>query len=84
MVIFGIIFLYCCVIFNPRRFGVMGKWIKRRAARTKDHFRLDMREGDYGVVEDQVDQVELSASLDDSGEQVLERKQYSDTAESMI
>lgn len=72
--------IYCWIIFNPRKCGVMTGWVKRRAI-------VKHRDREYGIVEDEADHVELSASLDVSDskrDDVLNREQYKDTMETMI
>jgi len=73
---FGIVVLYCFVIFYPSRCGAIARWAKNRS---KDRFRADMREQVYGIVEDEASHVELRSSTYDSSDKVK-----TDTLESML
>lgn len=59
-IFFGIIALYCCIIFYPGKCAKMAGWVKKRHF---VDFRPDMREREYGIVADEADNVELSASI---------------------
>lgn len=80
-VFFGIIAVYCCIIFYPGKCKRMAGWMKTR------HFKPEL---EYGVVEDEADKVELTASITgemykDTRQNVREdNTQWKNTMESMI
>ena len=87
-VFFGIIAMYCCIIFYPGKCAKMTGWMRTRHF---VDFRPDMREREYGTIKDEVDEVdevELTASTyeetDHCGKETRVKTQREETMESMI
>tara|TARA_B100000524_G_scaffold283621_1_gene159328 strand:+ start:1612 stop:1905 length:294 start_codon:yes stop_codon:yes gene_type:complete len=84
-VFFGIIAMYCCIIFYPGKCAKMTRLMKTRHF---VDFRPDMREREYGSIKDEVDEVELTASTYEETEHYQKetrvKTQREETMESMI